>query len=209
MKTYFLLLISLAILIVSSCQKKIDHLKEPGEGGDETINILDSITGTWNFISINAETQSDIEFNVQNITQKTTDYLSYTTLNNAGTITIDDSTMTSNGLTYRILSAIKSYTYQDGVLIDSAQSPINLTFSESVSTCYYKLIGTDSIYFPKGGFTNIAASRIRTNQNISRLTLNGNTLTLNQNIYTDSTQIVSGTSYRTIQTGTAVITLQR
>ena len=36
MKTYFLLLISLAILIVSSCPKKIDHLKETGEGGDET-----------------------------------------------------------------------------------------------------------------------------------------------------------------------------
>jgi len=211
-KTVSLLLIIAATFTLFSCQKELDEITTitppPGDdGGNDGSDTANAIVGTWNFVSMHAETESSTELLLPNVNQKTIAQLNYTTINNAGVVVITDSVMNSSGLTYTISSLIKTYTYQDSVLTDSGQAPVNITFPESATSSPYKLIGTDSIYFPKGGFTNIAAAKFKTNQNVAAIKLRGDTLTFNQNIYKDSIQTTSGIDYHIIQTGTAIITL--
>jgi hypothetical protein len=210
-KTISLLLIFAATCLLFSCQKELDEITTitppPDNGGNEGGDTANSIIGNWNFVSITAETESTSEVNFPNIQQNTTAFLNYTTTNNAGIVVINDSEMNINGLAYTVSSTIKTYTYKNGVLSDSLETPFNITYPPTESSCIYKLIGTDSIFFPKNGFTNIAASKLKTTPPAAKINFRGDTLTFNQTIYKDTIQTASGIDYHIIQKGNAVITM--
>ena len=122
------------------------------------------LLGTWDFTGMDAQTQSSQEYQAGEFTLRSEAQLNYITENNSGKITFGDSVITVQNLTYTISSEITTYNYKNGILTDSNTVPYNITFSEPFSTCKYKVISSDSIYFPKGGFTNIAASTLRTDR---------------------------------------------
>lgn len=167
------------------------------------------LLGTWDFISIDAQTQSMQDFQLGELNQRSQAQLNYITENNSGKITFGDSVITAVNLTYTITSEIKTYNYKNGILTDSNTVPYNVTFFEPYSSCKYKVISSDSISFPKGGFTNIAASTLRTDPLAAELIWDEYTLKLREYIYKDTTIIKLGVAYHTIQTGTAIMTLQK
>ncbi|HEY1869663.1 MAG TPA: hypothetical protein VGG71_01325, partial [Chitinophagaceae bacterium] len=131
-KGFFLL--SLIVLMFASCQKEIDDSVDDNNGNGSSGgwntgsgNTGASIIGTWNFTVLNAQTQSTAEVDLSGTDEKTVSLSNYTTTNNAGTFVIDDSVMHVNGLTYTVSSTVKAYTYENGVLVDSADSPVNVT----------------------------------------------------------------------------------
>jgi|SRR4051812_16279331 len=195
-----LLFIATSTLTLFSCTK---------EQHTSYIKINNPIMGTWDFVSIDAETQASTEFNFGGFAQKSIAQLNYVTENNGGKMIISDSVITSIGLTYSISSSIKTYNYRNGILTDSSEHPYNISFSEPQSFCTYKMIGSDSISFPKGGFTNISASTLHTDPLAAKIIFVGNTLKFKEYIYKDSTEVKMGITYHTIQTGTAIMTLYK
>jgi hypothetical protein len=201
MKTIRTLLFIAIIAIISfSCKK---------EQETSYIKVNDTFLGTWDFVSIDAKTQSSKEFNSDGFEAKLMAHLNYVTENNEGKMTISDSVITTTGLTYNISSSIKKYVYKNGILTDSSEHPYSIVFSEPQSSCTYTRIGNDSISFPKGGFINISASTLHTEALAAKIIFEGNTLKFKEYIYTDSTRSIRGITYHTIQTGTAIISLHR
>jgi len=170
---------------------------------------INPLIGTWSFTAIDAKTQSSQEFKLAGFNQKNNAELDYITENNSGKVIFFDSTITAYNLSYTISSEIRTYNYKNGVLADSNVVPYELTFFEPESSCKYKMIGNDSVYFPKGGFTNIAASTLRTDPLKAKVTFEGSTVKLTEAIYKDTTIVKLGVAYHTIQTGTAIMTLSR
>ena len=163
------------------------------------------IAGAWDFKSMDVQTQGSNEIKIGTLNQKTEATLNYISENNDGRLMITDSVITAIGLTYTISSSIKTYNYKNGVLTDSSETPYNISFYEPQSVCTYKMIGDDSVSFPKGGFTNISASTLRTDPLAAKISFKGDTLIFKESIYKDTTVVKLGTVYHTIQTGTAVM----
>jgi hypothetical protein len=195
--------ITLATIILFSCHTETYY---PETRRDTPSN---PIVGTWNFISMDAKTQSVENFNAAGFNQKSMAELNFVTENNGGKMIISDSVIASIGLTYTISSNITTYNYRNGILIDSSEKPYNTSFYEPQSSCTYKMIGSDSISFPKGGFTNISSSTLGTAPSAAKISFKDDTLTFKQYIYNDTTEIKLGTVYHTIQTGTATMTFQK
>ena len=185
MKRVFPVLIVITAIVFYSCQKELHDGAttppvEPPVNVDSS-NLIDSIKGDWNFVDITAETQSSSEYVLPGSSRKTLAFMDYITTNNHGTVTIDDSMIHTMDITYTVSSTIKTYTYVDGVLIDSNETSINMAFPETESIAPYKVIGADSIFFPKGGFTDIAASRFKTRPSAAKkVVIEGNTLLFNK-----------------------------
>jgi len=190
----------------ASCQKEIsdyvsgDNSGGNTNGGDSSNNII----GDWNFVSAQTQTQSTSELNVLGKDDKTVSFTNYTTENNAGTISINDSTFKASSLTYTISSTIKTYTYQNGVLFDSMNIPFNYSLPPTNSISKYKLVGADSIYFPQGLFS-IGDTTMQAQPAGAKYTLSGTLLTFTQPVNIDSTEVVSGVSNHITATGAIVI----
>lgn len=217
MKRILPILIAITAIAFCSCQKElqerttnppIDPPTDPPVNVDSS-NLIDSMKGDWNFIEINAETESSSEFSLAGSNRKTLASMDYITKNNHGTVIINDSVIHTIGIAYTVSSTIKTYTYIDGVLNDSNENRVNMVFPETESIAPYKVVGPDSIFFAKGGFTDIAASRFKIKPAAAKVILQGNTLSFKQNIFKDTTQNIDGTSYHIVQTGTAIIKLQK
>ncbi len=197
MKPILFVLISITIVSVS-CKK---------EGSKNDI-VTNPILGTWDFVSIEAQTQSAKEAKVGPLKQRMEATLNYVTTNNIGGLIIADSIITKTGLAYVISSQIQTRNYINGKLADSSQKPYNASFNDPSSSCDYKITG-DSISFPKGGFIRFSVSTIKADPLTARVSFNGDTLTLKEYVYKDSTETRMGLNYHNIQTGTATITFLR
>ncbi|MFT4154386.1 hypothetical protein [Parafilimonas sp.] len=209
----YILLAGIAVYAYA-CQKEMDKTDENAtdtEGTDDTdsTNSSNTITGTWKFVSIEAQTQSISEITVGNTTQKLAVFLNYTTTDNSGTIVINDSAMNCSAIAYKISSEIKTYRYKNDVVTDSLTLPYIVTFPATDSYTPYTLIGTDSIFFRKGGFTNISAARFKVNPSAAQIQLKDSVLSFIQPLTKDTTESIEGIDYHTIVTGTAILTLNR
>src|SRR5258706_4132952 len=138
MKKFFLVV--LTAIAFAACQKE--------SNSPQQIDLV----GSWNFTSLNAQTQTVAEYDFFGTAEKSISTSEYTTTNNAGTVTFDGSVMNTVGLTYTVSTSVKTYTYENDVLIDSAELPFTYTLPSTNSTAEYELIGSDSIYFPNGSF---------------------------------------------------------
>ncbi|MEP6466616.1 MAG: hypothetical protein ABJB05_09930 [Parafilimonas sp.] len=188
------------ILIIGtvSCQKGItDSIDSSNNGGDNNggngSDSSNSIIGTWDFIKLNAQTQITNESDISGISAKIVAVMGYTSINNSGTITFDASNMTATGLTYGVDANITTYTYQNNLFQDSLIQATSFELPATTSTVNYKMITSDSLYFPEGGFTvQTSTPTVQSAPSGGRISFSGDTLILNQNLAFDSTSTANG-----------------
>jgi len=124
-----------ALLTIVSCKKSSSP---PNTGG---------LVGNWKFIYIKANTTASIT--VSGITNVTV--ANYTTQNNAGTATFTTDSLALKGLAYSINTTATAYQYQGTTLIGSTTVPFTASLPATNEPVAYKVIGSDSLYFPGGG----------------------------------------------------------
>ena len=192
-----------AIILFTACQKGIEPFNDTGT---QTGN---DIKGTWNFVSLTANTQFISEYTDSGIDYKTIANSNYVSTNNTGKIIFADSAFNSTDIGYYVSSNLAGYEYQNNVLVDSTQLPFSITVDSSNSSGTYKLIGSDSIYFPSGTFISVSDSTSQTQPSGGKISISGNRLTITQLLNKDTTQLITGIPYHTIETGTFNILLQK
>ncbi|HYJ63648.1 MAG TPA: hypothetical protein VEV62_07885 [Parafilimonas sp.] len=192
-----------AIILFTACQKGIEPFNDTGT---QTGN---DIKGTWNFVSLTANTQFISEYTDSGIDYKTIANSNYVSTNNTGKIIFADSAFNSTDIGYYVSSNLAGYEYQNNVLVDSTQLPFSITVDSSNSSGTYKLIGSDSIYFPSGTFISVSDSTSQSQPSGGKISISGNRLTITQLLNKDTTQLITGIPYHTIETGTFNILLQK
>lgn len=193
------------MVLFVACQKEIEPFDDSGPPQPGN-----SILGTWNLISLTGITQSTAEINDADINYKTITYSNYTTTNNKGTITFIDSTLTSANIGYFVSSTLVGYNYENGVLIDSTKRPFSISIDSSSSSAKYKLIGSDSIYFPEGGFVSTSgASPAQSPPAGGKYSIIGNILTITQLVNTDTTEEITGALYYITDSGKFISRFQK
>jgi hypothetical protein len=202
-----LLILSLLIAIITvSCQKEIiDPTVTPpvypsGGNGGAGSTSGGNIIGTWKFISLSAVTQSTMSYSLGGSTFKSVTNSDYTSINNAGTVTITSTTMSNNGISYDVADTAFATTYIDNASMGTIASPFNLSLPVTNNSITYKQINQDSIY------ANPTATTLGAGYHLA---LNGNILTMTTSIVKDTTISASGVAAKQHSTATAVTTLQK
>jgi hypothetical protein len=159
-KYFYSLFIAVIVLGLASCQKEIngEDITPPGGGpvpGDTIPNSTNTEVGVWNFVSVSGTVSQTAELSQAGSSIKGVTATSFTSQNNAGTVTFDNVTMTASGVTFNVNTSAKTYIYMNGALYDSVQTPFNQTVPAQNATSGYKKIGTDSLNFQDGGFLNV------------------------------------------------------
>jgi hypothetical protein len=159
-KYLYSLLIAAIVLGLASCQKEIngEDITPPGGGpvpGDTIPNNTNTEVGAWDFVSVNGTVSQTAELSQTGISIKGITATSFTSRNNAGTVTFDNVTMTASGVTFNVNTSAKTYVYMNGLLYDSVQTPFNQTVPAQNASAGYKKIGADSLYFQDGGFLDV------------------------------------------------------
>lgn len=177
---FTLLTIFAAALAIVSCKKSNDSTSSGG------------LVGNWKFLDMKAKTTATSTSGGFT----TVTIANYTTQNNAGTAKFTNDSMSVAGMTYSVSTTAEAYIYQGSTFIDSTGVPLNQTVPSITETVSYKLIGSDSISLPNGGFT---PTGVPTGQATGgRYTVNKDTLaiTINQGGATGIGQVnVLGTVY--------------
>ncbi len=159
-KYFYSLFIAVIVLGLASCQKEIngEDITPPGGGpvpGDTIPNNTNTEVGVWNFVSVSGTVSQTAELSQAGSSIKGVTATSFTSQNNAGTVTFDNVTMTASGVTFNVNTSAKTYVYMNGSLYDSVQTPFNQTVPPQNATSGYKKIGTDSLNFQDGGFLDV------------------------------------------------------
>lgn len=191
------------IYLLAACQKGIEPFDDSGPVQPEN-----NITGTWNFISLKAHTETTLEYIDAGTDYKTISTSDYISTDNTGTITFDSAAFNSAGIGYNVSSIVNSYSYTNNVLVDSSQMPFTITLANSNSTGNYELIGSDSIYFPEGSFVS-SSGTTTTEPSGGKINISGNMLTITQMVYKDTALINGGVPYQSIEAVTAITQLQK
>lgn len=155
-----------------------------------------AVTGNWTFVNMSAQTQVFAVISGGTTITKA----NYVTQSNSGNFTFTIDSMDVNSLQYTVSSTATTYAYYQGLVYDSLATPFASTLPSTSMNVGYKLIGTDSLYFPNGGLLPAGITSSSQGQG-AHFAISGDTLRMT----------VSGTDTTTgqIQTGTGVITLVR
>lgn len=201
----FLLLFFVLMAGIISCQKEIDdNISNGNDGGGGVDTSVNPLKGAWSFDSIGLQSQGSSEVVVLGDTTLTLSALNYTSTNNSGTLTINDSLFNSAGYTYVISATSQAYAYQNGVLINSFAVPFNFYLPPTNSTAKYELAGADSVYFPEGGFLNLDSTTSFKPYGL-KFTITDNMLKLTQHIVLDTIVNEAGLSNHYKSTGDGFI----
>jgi hypothetical protein len=106
------------------------------------------LVGTWNFLGVTGGTKTVVS---EGLGVTMVAYPAFVTTNNTGSITFSKDSMNASGVGYAVDTAFWAYFYYGGVVYDSTRQPLSYTVPPTSTTSKYNLIGTDSLYFPKGG----------------------------------------------------------
>ena len=178
------LLSALSFLIIFSACKK------------DNSTATDPIAGTWNFISISANTRASSSYSILGSQLKDITTSSYTSTNGAGSVTFSGGNAVSKNIAYSVSTTAYDQSYQDNVLVDTFSMPFDFSIQPTSSTTTYKIIGTDSVSFPGG---NIVSSQSLPNgaaQSVAsgyRFSILSDTLTMTSIYSKDTVQNISGT----------------
>jgi hypothetical protein len=197
MKRKLLLLLSSVVITFVSCKK---------QDAKTDTTATQGIQGTYKLKYITVKNNGTLT----SLNQKTVNVAQYTTINNGGTVVIDASKVTATSLTYEVNSTQTSYIYTDNALADSMKSTFTLQHPASNFSTSYKLVGTDSIYFPQGSpASDIFASSMPGAAYGGKYNLSGNVLTIIQTGSKDSSFQVSGLSYSLKATEVASMVMEK
>ena len=185
------------VILIASCTKEKDN-----------INTASAIDGTYKFTSVSASTNSTLTDTYGNNVVTTSDY---TTINNGGTVVFNNGSLTATGLTYTVDAQAKTIYYEDGQILDSSSYPFTFTLPSSNSVGQYKIISSDSIYFPQGGLTAPVdgSNSYQGTAGGGQYKLSGKILTITQQYLKDSTFTDSGDTYNMKQSAIASIILEK
>jgi len=168
-----------------------------------------SITGNWNFVSEQVQSQNTTQYNSGGVVYKTITVTNYTTTNDSGVINITSNMINAEGLTYLISGTAFSSSYQNGQFMDSASAPIYYYVPPTNSSSSYTQAGTDSIYFPSGGFANPSGYQSSGGSGAT-IYISGDTLlTLTSSFAKDSSIFLYGMPATTNYQATLITTLHR
>lgn len=198
-----------------SCQKeKSFEIPLPGtDNGDDdsTTNPADNkLIGTWKFINVNINSESRME--VAGMGGSITKYQA-TTTNNSGTVTFDATHSKATNMGYSIDTELTIKTFGTG-MDDEITTPFEFSLAPYNSSAKYKIIGTDSIYFPEGALFDMPAANpqptpadpIATG---GKFSITGNTLKMVSSVLRDTVISQGGVAARVTQKATAIATLER
>jgi hypothetical protein len=168
MKTgYQLLLIVLVIVGLASCQKEVSREGDapaplPGTPApaDTIPNKTNTEVGSWKFMSVKATLAQTTEYSEASQSIKGVTTSNFTSQNNAGTVTFDNTTMTATDVTMSLNTTAQTVVFINGAPYDTLQSPLNQTLPPQTASSPYKKIGADSLYFENGGFLDVLTGGI-------------------------------------------------
>jgi hypothetical protein len=166
------------------------------------------LDGNWTFTSMQVQDSSSDHYNDGN-DELTTSTLYYTTKNNKGSVTISGGTMAYQGLSYSVDTVMSIKSYTDGTMTDELSSPFTFTLPSTSAASTFKIVGTDSIYFPSGGLVSIGGMTTTTTGAGYKYVLSGNTLTMTTHLVKDSTDNSNGFPEQLHQDVKAAVTLTR
>jgi hypothetical protein len=128
-------------LFIISCKK------EDSTAGNNT----DPLKGTWKFLTMKAKTKSTTTYDFGGLTMSEVTASDYTTTNGLGTFSFANGTATAQGIGYTLETNVFTASYENGQLTDTMSIPMSFIPPSTNSSGQYKIIGTDSVYFPAGG----------------------------------------------------------
>jgi len=193
-KKFTLSTAALFLLFITACKK--DNDKGP-------------LDGNWNFTSLQVTGTSTAQYTESGTVYKSVTTSDYTTSDNKGTVAISGGSMSSKGLAYSVDTDFGYVSYEDDVETDEGTMPFTFTLPASSSVSSFKLIGTDSIYFPSGGFGTIGGTPTQSTASGGRYALSDNKLTITLKVNQTSTDNSTGVAVQTHQVATATTTLTR
>jgi hypothetical protein len=141
-----LVLFIASVVVILSC-----HKSNSGGGGGQ-------LPGTYKFLYVTAQTQSTTQISGGGLNEKQVSYTNFTTTQNTGTVVITKDSIALKGVGYTENTTVKTYTYESGVLTDSASLPYTVPVPAMDEGSKYSVIGTDSIYFKGGGLVSIGST---------------------------------------------------
>ena len=145
MKKISLALVSVVALFLFSCKKdSSDNNQTTGE-----------LKGTWNLEKLDADITTSTELSSAEASVKGVFLTDYLSTNNKGTVTFDDTHITSKDLSYDLTGNLNMKYYLDGVLFTNVDSTLNISMPASSGTSEYVRVGTDSLYCPNGSFIHM------------------------------------------------------
>ena len=197
MKSHQLLSLFAIIALLVSCKK---------DSSGTTASA--SLNGTYTFKSLSAKTTSTL---TGSDGEKLVTTSNYTSTNNQGTFVFNNSNIAATGLSYEVNAIATGYYYDDNELLDSTSAPYTFTLPLSNSSSNYKLIGTDSIYFPNGFITSVVGASGSTQYGPSggHYSLSGNVLTLTQAVSKDSSFQDSGVNFQMVESATPSMVFEK
>lgn len=135
------------VIAFTSCEKEVNYANNnnSNNGGTGGNGSTQDIIGTYDFVGIEAHTQSTVTVNTGGQELKSVTVSNYVSKNNTGTMQITSSQFISNNLGYSIDTIMNVKSYTDNVLIDDSDFPFVETVPGSSSTSPYTRITADSI----------------------------------------------------------------
>ena len=214
-KYFYSLFVAVTVLGLASCQKEIngEDITPPGGGpvpGDTIPNSTNTEVGAWNFVSVSGTVSQTAELSQAGSSIKAVTATSFTSQNNAGTVTFDNVTMTASGVTFNVNTSAKTYVYMNGMLYDSVQTPFNQTVPAQNASSGYKKIGADSLNFQDGGFLDVLTGGLLPSAPSGcKITFAGNTMKMTIVYDTVTTQDYQGIPAKLTIHSVLVATLQK
>jgi|GEM_PF-5113402 len=148
----FLLL--LLLIGTVSCQKEVDYVDlsgspltpapDPGSPSDK------SIIGTWRFVKITGVSKTTIEATISGEVTKNVSTMNVDSREASGTMTFNETTVTTSKIKYASLTTTSGLTYVNGSLESEVNMPYDFVAPESSGTSRYRKVTADSIYVESG-----------------------------------------------------------
>ena len=197
----------LPFLAVAFCFLMVTACKKSNNSGGTGSNPL---TGNWTFAGEATNADITSTFSVGPLSIKVVNLLVFRTIDNVGNLTFTSDSLNAVGVGYTIDTTYTTYTYT-GFAIDTSVSPLMTTANPTTTTASYKLIGSDSIYFPNGSpfSLNIDSIQPPIQINGAHFKISGNALTFTSTINQSGNETIGGITAPTTGLITSVITLNK
>lgn len=209
-KLYHILLLVAIVMAAASCQKEVSGSADltPPAGGP--LPGTNTEVGNWKFVNLSGTIANTAEFSQSGGAVKAVSKSIFTSQNNGGTVTFDNSKMTANGITMSVNTSAKTYVYLNGLLLDSIQTPLNETLPPQTTTSNYTKVGADSLHFADGGFLNALTGGLLPNTPTGcKLKFEGNLMKMTVIFDTVTTQDFQGVPAKINVHAELVATLQK
>ena len=199
-KNLLLFLLGSIVILVSSCQKEVDYVdlggnnNNPGNGNPSGKSII----GNWKFVRMLLnmhikDVTDDGMLNLETIMDG-----GFVSFNEKGTLQIDASKMTGNGISYSVDTVFKAAFYSNGSLDDEMSMPWKYDAPVSNSSSQYQKISDDSIAV-QGGVVDLDVPSGSTPIQPSgmKVSWSGDTLLLTTQVNKTETSNAGGVSSQT------------